>query len=72
MGSAPLIPDPAGSLIGRERDRDRLGGFVDQVTAQRGAFMLLGQAGVGKSVLLEAAAARAPAAGHTVLRGSGS
>ncbi|MFI6598593.1 ATP-binding protein [Nonomuraea sp. NPDC050536] len=65
-------PDPAGSLIGRERDLARISGFVDQAAAQGGAFMLLGEAGVGKSVLLEAAAARAPAAGHRVLRASGS
>ncbi|WP_433346049.1 helix-turn-helix transcriptional regulator [Microtetraspora malaysiensis] len=59
-------------MIGRERDLARIGDFVDQAAAQGGAFMLLGEAGVGKSVLLEVAAARALAAGHTVVRASGS
>lgn len=62
----------AGSLIGRERDLARIGDFADQAAVQGGAFMLLGEAGVGKSVLLEATAARALAAGHRVLRASGS
>ncbi|MEZ0072032.1 LuxR C-terminal-related transcriptional regulator [Planotetraspora sp. GP83] len=58
--------------MGRERDLTRIRDFVDLAAVQGGAFMLLGEAGVGKSVLLEVAAARALAAGHRVLRASGS
>ncbi|MFG1710660.1 AAA family ATPase [Nonomuraea sp. M3C6] len=72
FGHGSSINDPAGSLIGRERDLARIGTFVDQAAVQGGAFIMLGEAGVGKSVLLEAAAARALAAGHRMLRASGS
>ncbi|MDX3107625.1 LuxR C-terminal-related transcriptional regulator [Nonomuraea angiospora] len=58
--------------MGRERDLARIGDFMDQAAIQGGAFMLLGEAGVGKSVMLEVAAARALAAGHTLVRASGS
>ncbi|GII59180.1 LuxR family transcriptional regulator [Planotetraspora thailandica] len=58
--------------MGRERDLARLGDFVDHTEVQGGAFVLLGEAGVGKSVLLEVATARAQAAGHRVLHASGS
>ncbi|WP_220183083.1 helix-turn-helix transcriptional regulator [Sphaerisporangium album] len=57
--------------MGRERDLARIGDFADQAAFQGGAFMLLGEAGVGKSALLDVAAARATAAGHRVLRASG-
>ncbi|WBB61218.1 AAA family ATPase [Streptomyces sp. WMMC500] len=59
-------------LIGRDKDLARLDAFVDQDAVEGGAFVLLGAAGVGKSVLLDAAAARAEAAGRRVLRASGS
>ncbi|GAA3598058.1 LuxR family transcriptional regulator [Nonomuraea rosea] len=72
MGSLTGGEAPSGSLLGRDRDLARLGGFVDRAGAQGGAFVLLGEAGVGKSVLLEAAAARARAAGHRVLCAAGS
>jgi DNA-binding CsgD family transcriptional regulator/tetratricopeptide (TPR) repeat protein len=65
-------PSGHGPLIGRERDLARIGAFVDQAAAQGGAFILLGEAGVGKSVLLEATAARARGAGQRVLRAHGS
>ncbi|GAA3467413.1 helix-turn-helix transcriptional regulator [Nonomuraea roseola] len=67
-----MTPLDDGRLIGRDRDLARLGAFADQAAAQGGAFVLLGEAGVGKSVLLAAAAARATAAGHRVLSASGS
>ncbi|WP_283136073.1 helix-turn-helix transcriptional regulator [Rhizohabitans arisaemae] len=72
FGHGSPINDPAESLIGRERDIARIGDFVDRAAVQGGAFILLGEAGVGKSVLLEVAAARGLAAGHRVLRASGS
>ncbi|WP_346119615.1 ATP-binding protein [Nonomuraea roseola] len=70
--SQSVTPLDDGRLIGRDRDLARLGAFADQAAAQGGAFVLLGEAGVGKSVLLAAAAARATAAGHRVLSASGS
>ncbi|MFI6294673.1 ATP-binding protein [Nonomuraea sp. NPDC050790] len=57
-----------GLLIGRDEDLARLSAFA----GRGGAFVILGEAGVGKSVLLEAAAARAETAGQRVLRASGS
>ncbi|WP_221761930.1 AAA family ATPase [Nonomuraea sp. WAC 01424] len=63
-----MVAITGGPLIGRERDLARIADAV----GQGGAFVLLGEAGVGKSALLEAAAGRALAAGHRVLRGSGS
>ncbi len=44
---------------------------MDQSAAQGGALLLSGEAGVGKSVLLDAAAAHATAAGTRVLRAAG-
>ena len=50
-------------LIGRDREVGFLRWFVDQSAAQGGALLLSGDAGVGKTVLLDAAAAHAAAAG---------
>jgi hypothetical protein len=53
----------AGPLIGRDRDADYIGSFVDRAASEGGAILVEGEAGVGKTALLELAAARAQAAG---------
>ena len=59
------------SLIGREDDLEYVTAFVDQSAVSGGALLLSGEAGVGKTVLLDAAAAHAETAGSRVLRAAG-
>ena len=58
-------------LIGRDRDIDRLLSFVDGVSRQGGAMLLSGDAGVGKTALLEATARYADDSGARLLRATG-
>jgi MoxR-like ATPase len=67
MGGGDLV-NAAGPLIGRADDLEYLTAFVDQAAVSGGALLLSGEAGVGKTVLLDAAAAHAQAAGSRVLR----
>ena len=60
-------PSP-GSLIGRDDDLGYITAFVDQAAESGGALLLSGAAGVGKTVLLDAAVAHAEATGSRVLR----
>jgi hypothetical protein len=69
-GGAPISKAP-GSLIGRDGDLEYITAFVDQAAASGGALLLSGEAGVGKTVLLDAAAAHAESAGSRVLRAAG-
>ena len=57
--------------MGRADDLEYLTAFVDQAAVSGGALLLSGEAGVGKTVLLDAAAAHAQAAGSRVLRAAG-
>ena len=59
------------SLIGREDDLEYVTAFVDQAAVSGGALLLSGEAGVGKTVLLDAAAAHAETAGSRVLQAAG-
>ncbi|WP_345430338.1 helix-turn-helix transcriptional regulator [Actinoallomurus vinaceus] len=63
--------DPAWSLIGREKEIEFVGSFVERAAVEGGALLLSGEAGVGKTALLEVAVARAKAAGVGVLVGMG-
>jgi DNA-binding CsgD family transcriptional regulator len=58
-------------LIGRDRDVGFLRAFVDQSAVGGGALLLSGDPGVGKTVLLDAAATHATAAGTRVMRAAG-
>ncbi|MFB9965558.1 helix-turn-helix transcriptional regulator [Sinosporangium siamense] len=71
-GDFSFAADPAASLIGREQAVARIDAFAERAAVHGGALILLGEAGVGKSALLDVAAARGVAAGRRVLRASGS
>ncbi|MFK0112664.1 ATP-binding protein [Streptomyces sp. NPDC091217] len=61
----------AGRLIGREYDLELIRGFVDEARGSGSALLLSGDAGVGKTVLLDAAAAHARGTGMRVVRAAG-
>ncbi len=76
MNSGPEPPDGAdtppghprpGPIVGREAQLSRLQAVVDTVRAQGQVLVVLGDAGMGKTVVLEDAAQRARAAGLRVL-----
>ncbi len=69
-GGTPISKAP-GSLIGRDDDLEYITAFVDQAAVSGGALLLSGEAGVGKTVLLDAAAAHAEMAGSRVFRAAG-
>jgi transcriptional regulator with GAF, ATPase, and Fis domain len=58
-------------LFGRGDDLEYLTGFVDEVAVSDGALLLSGEAGVGKTVLLRAAAAHAAISGNPGAAGCG-
>ncbi|MED7824944.1 helix-turn-helix transcriptional regulator [Streptomyces chiangmaiensis] len=58
-------------LVGRDRELGVLRGFVDAVATGGGSLLVVGEAGVGKTSLLDAAAAHAAELGTRVLRASG-
>ncbi|MFK0279429.1 AAA family ATPase [Streptomyces sp. NPDC090499] len=61
-----------GRLVGRSAELALLGGFFGSAAARGRALVLTGEAGVGKSALLDAAARRAQEGGFQVLRVVGS
>ncbi len=50
-----------GQLIGRDRDVKFVCGFVDEAAVRGGALLVSGDAGVGKTALLDVAAVHAEA-----------
>ncbi|MFC7386956.1 ATP-binding protein [Sphaerisporangium rhizosphaerae] len=62
--------DAAGALVGRAKQVERICDFL-AATDRGGALLLSGQAGVGKTVLLNAAAEAASLTGTRVLRAAG-
>src|SRR3954464_13287021 len=61
----------ADSLFGRERDVTALAAFVRQAGEDGGAVLVTGEAGVGKTGLVDAVAADARRRGVPVLRAAG-
>jgi len=70
-GDGPARTGPAEQLIGRDHDLGLVRGFVDEAMVSGGALLLSGDAGVGKTVLLDAAAGQAHGAGARVVRAAG-
>jgi predicted ATPase len=60
-----------GCLFGRDRDVEFLGSFVDRAVVEGGSLLVWGDAGVGKTVLLDVAADHATKGGTRVLRAAG-
>ena len=58
-------------LFGRGRELEALQVFIDDARVDGGALLVTGDAGVGKSALLDAAARRAEAVGTRVVRAVG-
>jgi DNA-binding CsgD family transcriptional regulator len=71
VGDDARISHEPGSLIGRDDDLEYLTAFADRAAVSGGALLLSGEAGVGKTVLLDAAVAHAGTAGRRVLRAAG-
>lgn len=61
----------AEALVGRERELKIIASFLERAAADGGALLLLGEPGVGKTVLLDAAAEMASGAGARVLLAAG-
>ena len=70
-GSGELRSRPPEPIIGREAELARLRGLVDPVPRASQVLLVVGEAGMGKSVLLADAAERARAAGMRVLSVTG-
>jgi DNA-binding CsgD family transcriptional regulator len=60
-----------GVLLGRVRELEVIGTFLDSAAVDGGALLFSGEPGVGKTALLEAAAAEASARGIQILRTAG-
>src|SRR5690348_18338925 len=60
-----------GGLIGRDAELSRLRGLVDPPPVDTSVLVLLGEAGMGKTVLLAEVVAQAREAGMTVLSAAG-
>src|SRR6476646_4010743 len=60
-----------GELLGRDDELARLYGLIDGIGRRGGALVVCGEAGIGKSTLLEAAAARAREREVTVVSAAG-
>jgi DNA-binding CsgD family transcriptional regulator len=60
-GASPPVLGSGRALLGREREREAVNGLLDGVRAGRGeALVMYGEAGVGKTALLEYAVGAAP------------
>jgi AAA ATPase domain len=71
MGGGGPVDEASGSLIGRGYDLAYIIAFADRTAVSGGALLLSGEAGVGKTALLDAAARHAETAGTRVLRAAG-
>jgi DNA-binding CsgD family transcriptional regulator len=66
-----MTMDSSRSLVGRDRDLEFLRSFVEEASEQGGAMLVTGDAGVGKSALLDRVATECRRAGAQVLRATG-
>jgi DNA-binding CsgD family transcriptional regulator len=70
-GGGDPVDEAPGALIGRGYDLEYIIAFADRAAVSGGALLLSGEAGVGKTALLDAAARHAETAGSRVLRAAG-
>ncbi|HXT94518.1 MAG TPA: AAA family ATPase [Trebonia sp.] len=70
-GGTPGFAGADGGLIGRDAELSRLRGLVDPLPVDSSVLVLLGEAGMGKTVLLAEVVARARESGMTVLSAAG-
>jgi hypothetical protein len=70
-GAGPPQGGPGQGLVGRDEELGALWGFLRRVDIGGGALLVSGEPGVGKSALLEAAAAHAYDLGLNVVRAAG-
>ena len=70
-GRIAFVKPSAHPLFGREQDVSFLRAFVDGAAEDGGALLLTGDAGVGKSALLNLVASEARRDGMRVLRAAG-
>ena len=71
-GADPKAVGLAGRLlVGRSQELERLAEMIDQVGTRGGALVVRGEAGIGKSALLEAVAKRARDRGTVVVTTTG-
>lgn len=64
-------PSVATGLVGRDRELEMIASFLDRTAVESEALLVSGEPGVGKTALLDAAAAAASATGRRVLRAGG-
>ena len=64
-------PNPAERLFGREADLAVVRSFIGQAASRGGALLLSGEAGMGKTVLLDAVERAATAVGQRIVRAAG-
>ena len=62
---------PAGHLVGRDAEMDRLRAFLAGARTHSGALLVAGEPGIGKTELLHAAADAASEVGTRIFRGAG-
>jgi hypothetical protein len=68
---APMASLASDALLGREQELRAIDGLLDGIRDRGGSMLVRGEAGLGKSALLDEAEARATARGIAVLRTAG-
>jgi hypothetical protein len=68
---APAVSEPALQIIGREPELEVLTAAVDAAAEAGRTLAVCGEPGIGKSVLIQAAARRGRERGYLVLRATG-
>jgi DNA-binding CsgD family transcriptional regulator len=68
LNSADLSPGDGAGLVGRDKELQFLHSFLSDAAAGGGALLISGDAGVGKTAMLDVAATAAAAAGTRVVR----
>ncbi|MGW6195162.1 ATP-binding protein [Kribbella sp. NPDC055110] len=70
-GAARWEGEARASMVGRQAELDQLDSMVDRIGTRGGSLLIRGEAGVGKSTLLQAVRERARERGATVVTATG-